>query len=505
MDNENVFQTPPNRNSAGSRSSQRQNHQVQSPYTATHQSGTKAPENTPAAAFTYYEDYSRDELGSEIEKLLREIEGKPEDRSVQEIIYRLETLISYLSAFGKLEDPIGFVLEELTNNGVVELEAAHKIMGLCQRSKTRLSQYAIISRWLVHEKVYGNHGSGSPGWTPTSTPGSEFRSNTASPAPTFAFRSPKQQDFSPLQSRGFYASPTRSTRRKSDMAESIATLRKKLHHLQSNSESLGQARKINATREHELSMKQYYDQQAAEPLNKVKVEMTLDTQLQRLVEEKKAQEEAARQARIRAEEEIRREEARRQEMERQRQAAEAAARQRAAEEAERRRQEEQAARMKVQEDAQRRAREEVERKVQIQQEAQKREMEDNQKRQEEAVKERALAETNAAEQQKQVQASATGSSMAAPAAEYGRKSFESENAEMRKLLAALKDVRKQVASNRDLFKQVNVKKRALNPKLGQLNGEQGQTNLVVISLCQIYSYPYHFLLTHYSVASLFLP
>ena len=73
---------------------------------------------------------------------------------------------------------------------------------------------------------------------------------------------------------------------------------------------------------------------------------------------------------------------------------------------------------------------------------------------------------------------------ATPTGEYGRKSLEGENTAMRELLAALKDVRTQVKNDRDLFKAVNVKKRALNPKLGQLNGETSQTSLVVSDLLQ---------------------
>ena len=420
----------------------------------------------------------REALGDETKKILQGLEENVEDRNIQEIIYRLEALISGLRGYAESDNhdnQIQFVLEELTNIGAIQLEAAQRVLTLCQRGKRRMSQTAIISRWLVHNRLYGDDTGATlnhkfPGWTPNSTPGSEVRSFMASPSSLFVFQSPQQQNLSPLQSRGFYASPSRPSRRKSDMAESIASLRKKLNALHAKSEVIEQARRVNTARENERVMRQYHNQ-AQGGHNKVKVEMTLDTQLQRLLEERKAQEEAVRQARLRAEEEARRQEELRKEAERQRQAAEAAARQRAAEEEERKKQEEEAARKRVQEEAEKRAREEAERKAQEAQKKQEQEQEAREK-QEATAKEQALARAKVAEQ---------GVATAAPTGEYGRKSLEGENASMRKLLAALKDVRTRVKNDRDLFKVVNVRKRALNPKLGQLNGESAQTGLVVSS------------------------
>ncbi|KAF8420819.1 GLE1-like protein-domain-containing protein [Tirmania nivea] len=451
--------------------------QVQSTYTKSYQSGTRAPENTPAAAFADFENMDREALGDEIKKILQGLEENADDRNTQEIIYRLEALIGGLRGYAESDNhdnQIQFVLEELTNIGAIQVDAAQRVLTLCQRGKRRMSQTAIISRWLVHNRLYGGDTGATPnhkfpGWTSIFTPGSEIRSFTTSPSSPFVFQSPQQQKFLPLQSRSFYASPSRPSKRKSDMAESIASLRKKLDALHARSEAIEQARRVNAVREHERMMRQYHNQ-VQEGHNKVKVEMTLDTQLQRLLEERKAQEEAVRQAKLRAEEEARRQEEMRKEAQRQRQAAEAAARQRAAEEEERKKQEEAAAKKRVQErvqeEAEKKAREEAERKAQ---EAQKKQEQEVREKHEAAAKEQALA-----------QAKVTGEGVAtvAPTGVYGRKSLESENAAMRKLLAALKDVRIQVKNNRDLFKAVNVKRRALNPKLGQLNGEIAQTNLV---------------------------
>lgn len=465
---ENAFLTPKRANSSLS-----ERKQVQSSYTKNYQSGASALENTPAAACAGLEDMDRKALGYEIKKILQGLEENTEDRNIQEIIYRLEYLIFGLRNYAEsdnYDNQIQFVLEELTNIGAIQLEAAQRVLTLCQRGKRRMSQTAIISRWLVHNKLYGddtittlNHK--FPGLTPVSTPGSDVRSFTASPSFQFVFQSPQQQSFSPLQARGFYASPSRPSRRKSDMAESIVSLRKKLSALHAKSEAIEQARRLNASRENERVMRQYHNL-AQKGHNKVKVEMTLDTQLQRLLEERKAQEEAIHQTRLRAEEEARRQEEMRKEAERQRQAAQAAVRQRAAEEKERKKQEEEAAKKRVQEEAEKKAKEEAEREGQ---EAQKKQEQAAREKQEAVVKEQALPQTKIAEQ---------GVVTAAQTGEYGRKSLESENAAIRKLLAALKDVRTQVKNDRDLFKLVNMRKRALNPKLGQLNGENAQTVLV---------------------------
>ena len=254
------------------------------------------------------------------------------------------------------------------------------------------------------------------------------------------------------------------------MVESIETLRRKLYSLQSKSELVSRARKVNATREYEVSMKHYYNK-AADACSKLKMEVTLDTQLHRLLQERRTQEESIRQVEIWAKEEARKEEARKREAQLAQQAAAAAARQRAVE-AERRKQEEEAAKKRAQEETEKKAREEAVSKAHAEEDSRKRqELELQLKRQEAETKEKVIAQTMSVQNHKQTQSLLSG--------EYGRKSLEAENLEMNKLLAALKDVRKKVNNDRDLFKKVNVKKRAMNPKLGQLNGEGEQTTAVV--------------------------
>ena len=453
--------------------------ELRSPYTKAHLPGTKAPDNTPFAGPSGLVDLDREALGDEIKKCLQLLESEGEDKSTQEIIARMEALLRGLREYSDVESDkydkydtsIQFVIKELTRIGVIQPAAAQKLLMRCQKWTTRMSQIAIMSRWLVHERLYEDTNEGSTqDWTPQSTPGflsPEPRSHGASPSSPFSFRSPKQQDYSPLQSRNFYTPSRRSLRRRSDMADSIATLREKLYRLQCNSDSLGDARKLHASREHEISMKYHYGR-AAEPTNKVKDEMTLDTQLQRLLEQRKAQEEAVRQAQLRAEAEARMEAARQEEMKMHKLAAEAAAQQRErriTEEAKRQQQEEETARKKAQEEADKQAKEEAIRREYLEKKA----------AEETAVAEAAI-----------VKPQATKAPIEA-VTEYGRKNFEVENTEMKNLLAALKEVRLRVAQDRDLFKKVNAKKRAVNPKLGQLNGENQQTNLVVSSMLRLLS------------------
>ncbi|KAF8477519.1 GLE1-like protein-domain-containing protein [Kalaharituber pfeilii] len=449
---------------------------LRSPFTNSHLSDTNALENTPAGVVIDLEGFDREALVLEIQKCL-EAYKEIENVNTQETISRLETLIERLEAYSESEDlsaQIQFVLEELVKNGVINEEVAQELAVRCQDRRTKMSHTAIIARWLVHGKVYdtnSNTSTPSSVWTPQTTP--DIWRYAASPSSPFMFRSPMQQDFSPLQSRNFYTSPNRNPKRKSEMAESIAALREQLLRLQCNSESVGDARKRIINREYELSMKSYYDR-ALETSSFVKVEMSLDTQLQRLLNERRAQEEAARQAKLQAEEQARKEA--------QRIAAERAAQIRAAEEAERRRQEEEAARKRAAEEAEKRAREETMRKAQEQQDALRRkELEEQQKKKDAADREReaALAETaRKAEEQRKKAETAQAVEPPTEAGDYGRKSLAYEKVAMKKLLAALKDVRKRVEDDRDLHKKVNAKKRSLNPKLGQLNGEAVQTNLI---------------------------
>lgn len=470
MDEDNSFLTSQN----PSISSQLRSLQNITPVTIGRLPGAAPPENT---TLIHYENLDRHALSHKIKKCLQELQSNTVGESVQEILCRLETLISGLCGCAgpddNQENKLQYLLEFLTSTGIMKQEAAQNLLVICQKPKTRMSPVAIISRWLVHNRLYEGYIEDTSSHKlqdrVSSSPNSEWRCRV-SPSSQFAFRSSKQQDFSPSPSRGIKASQARSPRRKSDMAESIETLRRKLYSLQSKSELVSRARKVNATREHEVSMKHYYNK-AADACSKVKMEGALDIQLHRLLQERRTQEEAIRQEEIWAKEEARKAEARRQEVERAQQAAAAAVRQRAVEEAERRKQEEEAVKKRVQEETAKKAREEAATKAQAEEDSRKRQELDLQlKRQEAEIKDKAIAQT-VSEDQKQMGASVSE--------EYGRKSLGAENIEMKNLLAALKDVRKKVNDDRDLFKKVNAKKRAMNPKLGQLNGEVAQTNAVV--------------------------
>lgn len=450
--------------------SQLRNFRNLTPITLDRLPGAAPPENTTD------ENLDCHALSHEIKRCLQELQSN-EGESVHEVLYRLEALISGLCGCAGSDDnqenKIQYILEGLTSLGMMRREAAQKLLVICQKPKMRMSPMAIISRWLVHDRLYESHIEDTSSHKlqdcVASSNNSEWRYGV-SPSLQFAFRSSKQQDFSPSQTHSIKASQSRSPRRKSDMAESIETLKRKLYSLQSKSELVSRARKVNATREHEVSMKHYYNK-ATGACSKVKMEATLDTQLHRLLQERRTQEEAIRQVEIWAKEEARKEEARRQEVERVQQAAAAAARQRAVEEAERRKQEEEAVKKRTQEEIEKRAREEAVTKAQAEEDYRKRHELELQLKRQEAEKDKLIVQTVTPQDQKQMGAPLLG--------EYGRKSVEPEKVEMKKLLAALKDVRKKVNGNRDLFKNVNAKKRAMNPKLGQLNGEVAQTNAVV--------------------------
>ena len=473
LDEDKGFFTPPNPSTSSLRS-QLRSLQNLTQVTIGCLPGTDPPENT---ALINYEGLDRHALSQEIKNSLQELQSNTGGESVQETLCRLEALISGLCGCAGSDDnqeiKIQYILEDLTSTGMMKREAAQKLLVICQKPKTRMSPVAIISRWLVHDRLYDSHientSSHKPQDCATSSHNLEWRCE-ASPSSQFAFRSSKQQDFSPSQTRGIKVSQSRSPRRKSDMVESIETLRRKLYSLQSKSELVSRARKVNATREYEVSMKHYYNK-AADACSKLKMEVTLDTQLHRLLQERRTQEESIRQVEIWAKEEARKEEARKREAQLAQQAAAAAARQRAVE-AERRKQEEEAAKKRAQEETEKKAREEAVSKAHAEEDSRKRqELELQLKRQEAETKEKVIAQTMSVQNHKQTQSLLSG--------EYGRKSLEAENLEMNKLLAALKDVRKKVNNDRDLFKKVNVKKRAMNPKLGQLNGEGEQTTAVV--------------------------
>ncbi|KAI5811667.1 GLE1-like protein-domain-containing protein [Peziza echinospora] len=250
-----------------------------------------------------------------------------------------------------------------------------------------------------------------------------------------------------------------------------------------SAEVLVETKRLNASREHEASLRRNYDQ-VNEVSNKTKLENTLDTQLQRLLNERRAEEQASFEAQMRAEAEIRRkqeEEIRRAEQER--------ARKQAEQEAARRKIEEEAAQRKAAEE-QRRAQAEAARQSQEQEAARKKENEVKEKEMA-AAKAKADAEdarvkddqqkaqaAAAQQQQEQQQQKASAAAAVVQSTEYGRKILEVENMEMKKLLAKLKDVRKTVNADKEMYKRINAKKRALNPKLGQLNGETGQTTTV---------------------------
>ena len=387
---------------------------------------------------------------------------------------KLEILIEELGKSAKARDPeveSRYVLRELTNASIIRQDAANQLISKMLIRQGKMSPAAIISRWLIHERVYASDETSADDAKDTGS------STTASPPSPFSFRSPIQQEFSPLQNGGFLQ--PQYLRKKSEMVENMAVIEQKLYRLHCSAESLESAMRNNAKKENENSQR-YAREQLANIKPDTMNEASLDIQLKRLSDDRRAYELSVIEAKKEEDLRLREEEIQRRvaiEVDRMRTAAIESAKKQAAEEAAIKR----AALLEA------RAITEKQEAIERAQKAQEDELrqhlaEKEAKRQEEMAKEAEVeAERQKAEfeEQRRQANSMPAVPVETTPGEYGRKDMESERAAISKLLGLLKQVKQKIYQDKELLAKVNLRKRALNPRLGQLNGESSQTNAVV--------------------------